>query len=248
MSDEVLTGEVLDAGDERLVEVIRDATVLVAAAARFSVIAMKDDADEAGLYLRGVRTKIREIESIFKKLRDPINDAIKRNRELEAKVLAPLQAESTRVAKGLEDWLREERRRVDEENKRRLEEAEARARADQKDAADAIRRAAESAPTVKERQGLERQARAVERSQPMPVMTRTVEAPKIAGIATPTRKVADVVNLKQLLRGIIDGVVPEAAIKVDQSWLNGEATRRGKDLNFPGVVVREDSSLSARGL
>jgi hypothetical protein len=245
MSAPVVEGEVVDT---RIVAVNREAITLSSEAARHAVIAMKDDADEAGVFLRRVRTKIREIEAVFKDLREDMNAAIKKNRALEARVLAPWQAASEAVTRALEAWLKEEKRKADEENKRRLAEAEEKARAEQAAAAEAIRRAAAVAPTVKERQGLERQARAVERSEPMPVMVNAVAAPKIAGIATPTRQVATVVNLKMLLAGIVAGKVPEAAIKVDQAWLNEQATQRGKDLNFPGVVVREESSLSARSL
>jgi hypothetical protein len=229
-------------------ELTKGADALMERAVRLSAIVLKDDAEEAGTFLRGVRTRIRMIEAYFKDLRVEINEALKKNRQREKEALAPWVAADAQIAGALEGWLVAERRAVEVRNQQLLAEAEAKAAEQQQAEADVIRRAAQVAPTAKDRVALERQARQVEKAPIMPVLTGLVEAPKVAGIAIPTRKVAEVVNLKQLLRGVLDGRVPETAITLNQTWLDEQANARGKDLNFPGVVVREKTTLSARSL
>lgn len=240
--------DVLPAEDDRLMRVTQVPSDLMTTAKALAEIATQADADAAGEFLRGVRTRIRQIKAGFKELRDDINEAIRKNRVKEEASLKPFLEVDAVVSAPLETWLKEQKRLADEENARRLREAEERAKREQEEAAAAIRRAAVESPTKREAESLERQARQVEKAQPLPVMTETVVAPKVKGVPLVTELEAVVTNTTLLVKGVLDGKVPYAAITINQGWLNTEANRRGKDLNFPGVVVREKSSLRARGL
>lgn len=210
--------------------------------------ATKQDAENAGIFLRAVRTRIRAIQTHYKTVRAPVRRALAELSDLERHDLLPWMEADAAVDAPLLAWLAEDKRRVDEQNTRILAEAEAKARADRDRQAQALRDAAAQASTARDARALQAQARQVERSEPLPVVTGTAERAKIEGISVPTRRIADVVNLKALLRAVAAGKVPEDAVKPNQAWLDDQARDRGKDLNFPGVVVREVPTLSARGL
>lgn len=238
--------------DERR-ELTRGATDLAATAQQLAHrlevgVGTKADADAAGLFLRGIRTRVRVIQDHYKALRDSINKALRDNRDMEKQDLAPWLAADKAIQPRLEAWILAERKAADDRNAQNLKEAEERAEAQRKEQADQIRRAAASAPTVKERQALERQAKQVEKSPVMAVVTEIEEPPKVEGISVGSRTVAVVVNFKAFVRAILDDKIPEHAIGINQQWLDQQATARGKDLNFPGVVVREKPITSARGL
>lgn len=242
----VETPEKLPPEVQALVQLKPDA--LIQRARELTDIALKDDADEAGRFLRITRMIERSIAAKYKRMRDKINEAVKQNRVEERNEVKPWADASAIVAPAIDRWLAEERRKTDEANRKRLEEATEKARVDQQQQAATVRAAAEVAPTMRERQALERQARQIEQAPVLPVVSGTVEAPKIDGIATPTTKVASVTNLKQFLRAVVDGKIPEQAVTVNQSFLDDQARKLGAMLNYPGVVVVEKTTLSARGL
>lgn len=210
-------------------------------------------AQEAGGVLRVAQTFLKRIETHYKPIRAAVRlrmqQALADIAEMEAADAGPCREANELLRKPVEDWLVADRERVQRENRLALEAAQARAREDRDREAEQIRRAAQAAPTATERKALERQARSVERSEPLPVMVGAPqEATKLAGVPLQVRKVAEVVDEVALLRGVLSGEVPRAAVTVNQSFLDEQATRLGKDLAYPGVVVREVPGLSVRSV
>jgi hypothetical protein len=210
-------------------------------------IVTKTDADEAGLLIRAARARQRAIAEHYSNIRAGVRKSIEHYKVMEQEDSAPCVQINTLLAGGLQAWILEQRTLAAAANRDSLTEAEARARAEQARQAEALRNAASAAPTARDRKVLETQARAVERAPVLPIVVGAVEAPTIEGISVPTRKAGEVTDVKLLMRAVLAGKVPEAVFTVNQTWLDKQATDRGKDLNFPGVVVREKPTLSARG-
>lgn len=241
--------EVEERVPDRRTELVRGASELVLTATALSNPVTRDDADKTAAFLRGVRTRTRAIKAHYKKMRESVRRTLADYKSYEDQDLAPWLAADTLVSVPLEQWLAADRASAEAHNRATLVEAEAKAVAERDAQAQALRDQAQAAGNTREQKALQAQARTVERSKPMPVLTGAlVEPAKLAGIAVPVRKVAEVVDAMLLIRGVVAGTVPMAAIQIDQSWLDEQATQRGRDLNFPGVIVRDKISLTARGL
>lgn len=202
---------------DRREELTRGASDLIATAKGLVSIVTREDAAAAAMFLRGVRARLRGIESHYEPIRSAVrkkmNEALSEIKRLEEADLAPWEAANTIIAGPLQAWILEDRIAAERANKASLAAAEALAKSE----------------------------------KTFPTLTTVIEPAKFEGIAIPVRKVGEVTDLKQLLRAVLAGKVPQAILKVDQVWLDKQATSRGKDLNFPGVVVREKPALTARG-
>jgi hypothetical protein len=227
---------------------------LTATAEQLSRIVTRQDAEAAGAFLRGVRTRLRAIESHYKPIkaavRRAMNESLREIKVLEDGDAAPWEEADRKLSEPLEAWLLADRKRAEEENRRVVEAAQAKAEAERAEQAEALRVAAAAAPSAREQRRLQAEARAVERSPALPVLASgaATEAAKIEGIAVPTTHVLLIVDEDALLKAVAAGKVSREAIKWDQSWLDEQARQRPKDLNFPGCVVREKTTLSARGV
>lgn len=224
-------------------------TALVARARALARIVTQDDADQAGLFLRAVRERIRNIKAYYKKQRASLDlayDDMKRNEDAD---LGDLLKADGAVGAAVSAWLAEEKARAEAENRRRLAEAQRAAEEERARQAQQLRDAAQAAQSRTERQALESQAKRVEKSPALPVAVEAVAPPKIDGISTPDLgREAVVVNEDLLLNAVLRGKVPRAAVTFNQKFLNEQATKLGKDLNYPGVIVRDKKpGLTARG-
>ena len=228
---------------------VAEATAL--AARLRSTDATTKDADDAGRLTNRVREAIRLIKAKYKKIREPLDRAYDDYKRMENDDLRELTASDAAIAPALLAWQVTEKKRVEEANAAILREREERARKEIEAQAAIARQAAAEATSVAERKAFEQQARNIERTDPRtaPVEDATPleEAHKVAGIATPTRKVAEVVDEDKFYKGIASGKIPRAAVKIDQAWLNKMATQLGNEMKYPGVVVKDKASLSARG-
>jgi len=81
-------------------------------------------------------------------------------------------------------------------------------------------------------------------SIPMPVQ-QTMK-PKYKGISTRKTWFAIITNERELLAAIVSGQVPMAAIKFDTVFLNRQATALKKELNYPGVIVKQKDGIAVR--
>lgn len=231
--------------EEKLVE---GATALATTAARLAAIVTQADAEAAGAFQRAVRTRIRAIKAHYKEERGSLDLAYDDIKRREARDLEPWVQADAQVGAPLLAWLSEQKRLTEEANRRRIAEAEARARADRDSQAAQVRAAAQIAGTRTEQEALERHARRIEREAPLPVKVDLEEAPTVAGIAVPEKWVAPVTNWDAFLRGVLSGKIPREAVTINQSFLDRQANALDGKLAYPGVTPEKKGHLQARGV
>lgn len=229
------------------------AAPVVQAARALAVIETAEHANAAGAMLRGVRTRLRSIETHYKTIRKAVKDSIKEAvtkidtmenedaadwREADAILSAPLLA-----------WQVEQEQKAEADRRAALATAEAKAKEEQARQAEALRAAAAAAPTKTAAKHFERQARQVEKAEPLPVLTGLApEAATVDGVSVPKRWVCDVNDPLTLLAAVARGDVSMAAVTINGAWLNAQAVSHGKDLRIPGCTPRQVPGLSVKGL
>lgn len=229
-------------------ELTKDSSTLARTVALMTRITSPAIAKDAGVFLRMVRERKRRIAAHYKEIRKPLRDALHSISEMEQRDIAPWEAADVAVSSPLTTWLLDQKKAADAENKRRIAEAEQRALDERAHQVETLRAAADAAPTTRIARDLRSQARRVEAAPVLPVIDGAVAPPKLDGIATPVRRSADVIDMMSLVQAVAAGKVPLSAVVPNQKWLDAQATDIGPDMNYPGVVVREDVSLTARGL
>lgn len=225
----------------------RDSSTLARTVGIMTRITNSQMAHDAGQFLRLVRERQRQIALHYREVRRPLREALQRITEMEHRDVAPWEAADAAVTGPLEAWLKADKARVEAENRARLQAAEDAARIEREAQADALRRAAAAAPSKSTQKRLETMAKQVEASPVLPVVSGTVEPQKIEGISMPTRKVGTVTDLMVLVQAVAAGRVPLNAIQPNQKVIDSQAAALGEHLNWPGVTVTEDSSITARG-
>src|SRR5215217_1844020 len=92
----------------------RGATDLATTAQALANIVTREDADAAGLFLRGVRSRIRLIEKhyepIRKAVRSKMTEALNEIKRLESEDLRPWEDADAKIADRLEEWILADRK------------------------------------------------------------------------------------------------------------------------------------------
>lgn len=208
----------MSTGLTRREELTKGASDLIATARSLATIVKREDAQAAAAFLRLVRARLRAIEKHYA----PIRSAVRKKMNEALVEIKQLEAAD------LAPWA--------EANTLISEPLQAWILEDRIAAEQANKASLAAAEAV------------AKREKTLPPLTMVVEPAKFEGIAVAKGKVGEVTDLSKLLRAVIAGKVPTAILKIDQVWLDKQATSRGKDLNFPGVTVRETSTLMARGV
>ena len=73
------------------------------------------------------------------------------------------------------------------------------------------------------------------------------EAPKAAGVSFRTNWKARVVDPMALLRAVVAGKVPAAAVSVNEAWLNQYARATKGEVPVPGVEFVAERAVAASG-
>jgi len=85
------------------------------------------------------------------------------------------------------------------------------------------------------------------REQEIVVAPVTVDnAPKAVGVSTSKKWHAEVINKKELVIAVLDGVVPESVLEPNMVLLNKMAVNLKGELNYPGVRAVSETVVSAR--
>lgn len=207
-----------------------------------------DHANAAAFLLRRVRQRIREIRAHWKEVREPLNAALKRFRDMEHEDVAQWEAADRVLAPALLEWQVREDQRVKREAARLLTEAEDRARAEQAEQAAALEAAAAVAGTKTQQRELTRQAKAVRRAPVLPTSVAVVPSSKVEGVHVTYAYAARVDDLEALVKAVAKGKAPLAALAPDQAWLDGQADALRSEFAIPGVSVVEKPIQTARSL
>lgn len=210
-----------------------------------ATISTVQEAQAAGIYLRGVRQAIREIKAKYAKIRKAILDPLKAEEDTD---LAPYLRGELLVNKPLIAFQVADAARVERERRAQLEKA----RLDEE-----ARRAAEvleikklaATATGTEKRVLNAQAKAVEKSPLLPRVTDPLpEKTKIPGVSLTEKWTAQVNDEDKLIAAVLAGKVLRYAVQANQAWLNDQADALRGELNIPGVIAVQSHSQTARKL
>jgi hypothetical protein len=189
----------------------------------------------AGEYLRDIKALRKEIaatcDPVIKQAHAAHKAATTMKRDLEAELV-----EADRIIAGKVAAWHDAKRR---EAQRLVAAAERQARATQESAereAAALREAGELE--------LAEQAAVEARRAPAPVVAQ--QAVSVEGVSTRTTHRARVVDLPTLLRAVLSGSVPLAAVQVNEKLLQQQARSLGEQLNWPGVEVQAETIVVRR--
>jgi hypothetical protein len=191
----------------------------------------------AGTLLSSIQTLRREIKDTFAKPKDLAHKAHKAICDAEKKHDSPLAAAEIRVKTKAGTWASEE--------KKRRERAELQRQAEERRKEEEER--LEKARLLEEA-GEQEQAEMVleEEPPPPPPPKPSVTTPKSAHMSIKETWSAEVVNLRKLCEGIVEGTVPVSAVLPNMSLLNSTAKGLKEEFNWPGCRAVKSTGVAGR--
>jgi len=191
--------------------------------------------EDAAERLKAIKAAEKELDQARKEITRPMDELKKTVMDFFRTPAEDLRASEVAIKRAMQVWTREQ------ERLRRDEEARLREIARKEQAK--LQRAAERA----EKAGREEKAAALQREAEtvsMPIIAPST--PKVAGISTRKTYRANVVDKMALIRAVANGLVPTAALDVNQKFLSNQARALNTSLDYPGVEVVEDETISSR--
>lgn len=199
------------------------------------VVDSNETFESAATELKTVKARIKELDSTRKGITKPMDESKSRIMDLFRAPLNLLEQAEKALKLTMITYTQ------DQEKKRLAEEARLREIA-RKEEESLRKRAQKAADKGKEEkaENLEQQADSI----PVPVVTYS--RPRTTGISTRKTWFAEVTDPDELLKAVLDGDVPRAALTINMKFLNGQAKALKKELNYPGVVVKFSEDIAAR--
>jgi len=228
MSELQVIGEKEKAEYSPLIERARAAAIAIVDAPSFTI---------AGNLYTEIKGRMKKVHKILDPFVDRAYKAYKADYAERDRYLAPLEEAEALLKKPLGEWQAAEKRK--QEEAQRALEAQAR-----KEAEEAQIAQAEAAAAAGNKEMAEEII-----SQPTvaaPVVAPKI-VPKVAGLSFRDSYSAQVTDLKALLKGVLEGTVPMAAIEANQSFLNTQARALKAELKYPGVRVLNNNTPVGRG-
>jgi hypothetical protein len=192
----------------------------------------------AGTMLADVQALRKEIKATFRKPKELAHKAHRAICDAEKTHDAPLSAAEITLKTKASTWAEEESKR------RRNEELERQAKARQEEEADRLHQA-----ELLEAAGETEEAQRVieEEPPPPPPPTRKDVVPKAPTMSVKTTYHAEIVNIRKLCEGIVEGSVPETAVLGNMPVLNAAARAMRKDFTWKGCRLVEKTGIAGRG-
>ena len=203
-------------------------------------IVVKDE----GSYVAAAETlkEISRMEKLITEHHKPIKQAAKNAHTIavaaEKKFLDPLTKAKNVIRNSLVCWTTEQERIRQETERKQREEAQ------RKEEEERLAAAAEA-----EKQGRSEAEVDLILDTPEPVapVAVTPSYTKVAGVSTRETWKAEVIDMKQLCRAIVEGKAPVEAVSPNMPVLNSMARKSKADLEIPGVKAIKETGVSARG-
>jgi hypothetical protein len=230
------------------------------------LVVRADTYESASAFLQGVKRLGKEIEAERKALTDPLNAVVKRIME-KFRPATDALAKAEIVVKGKLSAYAEEIERERQERERAAREAQRKAEEKLRQEAEAARQAEEEARRKAEaarRAGDEQAARAAEQDAARkaamaerreekaevvamsPVLVETIAPAEAEGISYRTSYRAEVVDLGALCAAVLAGQAPAECILANEKFLGATARALKTAMNWPGVRVVAERTVSAR--
>ena len=198
--------------------------------------------EEAVIFMRGVKTLERDIKAEMKLIKDPQNEALKRMRELENKLLRIPAAAEELVDPQVLAWRRKKRLIQEERDRKAREEAEARALKEREAEEKRLAKLAKKDPNAAEKlEELKEEPLVVDAVDTKPALK------KVDGGAARQIWDFEIFDKTALLQAVIDGKVSREFIKISREEI-GKVVRASKgQVSIPGVrpFQKESSSYSS---
>jgi hypothetical protein len=202
-----------------------------------SAVVIVDDATFEGAagVLRTIKGRHNELDALRKGITKPLDDAKKAVMNMFRTPLERLKnAENITKASMLTYTREQEAKRVAEEA--RLQEIARKER-------EKIERAAERAAKA----GKEEKAEALEAiAEAVPVPVVAEATPKVAGQSVRNTYHAQVTDKMALIKAVAEGKAPDVLLEPNMTALNGQARALKQAMNYPGVQLRIEQTLSSR--
>ncbi len=206
------------------------------AKARALTINSPERYSQAAQLLTGIKALLKEIDAscapVIKAALAAHRAALAQKKQLET----PLLEAEELLKRMMGEYVRAEQFRREQEHERRVDEMVAQARAQRAQQVQALEAAGDS-----------ELAQAIA-TAPLPAQPMLEEEalPTATGIAVRKIYRAEVTDFAVLVRSVHEGRCPLKVLKPDMAVLNTFARAMGPALNWPGVTVHEDVSISAR--
>lgn len=233
-----IPAEILGPGslyEERRLALRKDWQKIVTAAQGIRVTDAEscEQATQAG---RLLQASSKELELFYKPIKQQIDDLKKPVLAAEKEDLAAIDREKSRLGAEVTVYNREQQRIREEAERAAREAAEKAAREE------LLNRAVEL-----EASGDAEQAAAVLEEPVMaPVVIQAVAAPRVAGQVSKATYKMRVVDMKKLLRAVLDGVIPIHAVTANESYLNNRARDDKEAFDIPGCELVKIESTHFR--
>lgn len=186
--------------------------------------------------LKAAKALQREIKEFFDPLKKAAKEAHHKLCESEKEKLAPLDAAIADIGKKLTAYDQEQ------ERLRREEEARLRELAAKREEEARLMEAIEL-----EAMGETAEANRIIDEPPPPTIVRVEKAtPQVSGVSFRASYRAEVTDLRALVRAVADGKVPLLAIVPSETFLNQQARAMKETLDYPGVAVIRDRTVTTR--
>ena len=221
------------------VEGIRAAVdVVVEKAQQLQTVDLDTDYQQALALTKSVKVVAAELKTVFDTVQPHAYKAFKAVSSANTGIKEQLDAEERRLknlAAAFEDEQEKKRRETEAALQKQIQEQE-RAQRD----VDAM---------LAEDEGRPAEADAI-RDAPSTVPPVTVAkdrfVPKVAGASRRETWKAECLDLAELAKAVVAGTVPVQAIQPDQTFLNQQARALKSALNYPGVRVYSESTMTVR--
>lgn len=178
----------------------------------------------------------REVESFYKPIKQQIDAMKKPVLAAENEDMAAIEAQKHQLGEQITAYDSEQRRLREAEEQRQREEAERQARED------ALNRAIE----LEGAGDVEQAAAVLEEVEHSPVVIQSSAPAHIPGKVSKTTYRAEVTDAKALLKAVLDGKVPMAAVVINQSYLDKRAASDREGFAVPGVKLVKTAATHFR--
>lgn len=218
----------------------------------------------AGEDLKRVKALQKEVEDKRTSITGPLNAAVKAVNDLFRAPKESLEQAEIKLKRAIGVWLTEQERQAAEARRKAEEEARAereRLAQQEREAQEAAAKAEREAQELQAAGDNEGAAKAIERAAAerqtveiaqitasVVTVTPVVEAPaKVSGISGRVSYVAEVTDLMTLVKAVAAGQAPIECLQADTKFIGAQARAFKKSGQlFPGVVAREERTISAR--
>lgn len=222
--------------EQRRVELRKEYAASLASAKTITVNSL-ESCEEAVSHGQLLQVAVTETEKFFKAIKQQIDNIKKPVLEAEKKDIGPYNVEKDRLGREVTVWRAEQRRIQAESERKAREEAEAAAREAQLLAAIDLEELGDTQGAV---QLLE---------EPVftpPVVVRAEAPVKMAGSVGKLSYSTRLVDLRELLKAILEGKAPLEAITWNESHCNALARVQKESFHMPGVELQKTESTHFR--